>query len=441
MSAPGAAGDAKQAEAAAAGLAGPPPSPPRGRLRRRLVVGIVVPLLGLAAGLGLASPYLRGWYHLRAAKADLLAYHNPQAVRHLQTCMRLWPDSPEVLLLSARAARRAGSYDEAERCLDKYRQARGVDDAGSFEELLLSAERDVDQVAPLCRRRVEQDDPDAPLILEALTRGYLRQYRLGEASFCLDLWLQKQPDNPQALCMKGQFHLDYEHAPDRAVGSYRRAVELDPDHEEARQGLAIVLLESKDFAGAIGHLERLHRDQPDNLRVEVGLAQCRDALGDPDAARRLVEGVLAQQPENGPALAEKGQLALERGQYEEAEGLLRRALNRAPGNHQARYSLTLCLVQTGKAAEAKQSEEELRQWEEDAKRFNEIVTKEMPKAPDNPDLACQLGQLLLRSGHREEGLRWLNNALRLDPGYEPARKALAEYAAGQAKDRQPQPGP
>jgi tetratricopeptide (TPR) repeat protein len=428
MSAPGATGDANQAETTAAGTAGFPPPPPRARLRRRLLVTVVVPLLGVAAGLALASPHLRGWYHLRAARSDLLAYHNPQAVRHLQSCLRVWPDSPEVLLLSARAARRAGAYDEAERGLEKYRQARGVDDAGSFEQLLLSAERGVDQVAPVCRRRVEQDDPDAPLILEALTRGYLRQYRLGEAHFCLDQWLQRQPDNPQALCMKGQFHLDYERAPDRAVESYRRAVELDPEHEEARLGLAVVLLESKSFAEAVQHLEYLCGRLPDNLRVQVGLAQCRDALGEAETARRLVDVVLTRQPEYAPALALRGQLAVEQGQYEEAEPWLRDAVGRAPGDHQARYNLVLCLHHNGKDEEAKSHEKALREWEEGVKRFNEIVTKEMPKAPLDPDLHYQLGRLLLRSGHREEGLRWLQSALRLDPGHEPARQALSEDA-------------
>jgi len=390
-------------------------------------VAVAVPLLGLAAGLGLATPYLRGWYHLRAARAALEAYHNPQAIRHLQACLRVWPENPEVLLLSARAARRAGAYEEAERGLEKYRQARGVDDAGSFEELLLSTERAVDQVAALCRRRVGQDDPDSPLILEALTRGYLRQYRLGEAHMCIDLWLQKQPDNPQALCLKGQFHLDYERAPDRAVASYRRAVELDPEHEEARLGLAIVLLESKSFAEAGGHLEHLRRCQPDNLRVQVGVAQCRDALGDVDTALRLVDDVLARQPEYAPALSLRGQLALERGEYAEAETWLRHAVDRAPGDHPARYNLVLCLHHNGKEEEAKHHEEELRQWEDGVKRFNEIVTRDMLKNPQDPDLHFQLGRLLLRSGHPEEGLRWLHSALHLDPGYEPARRALKEY--------------
>jgi tetratricopeptide (TPR) repeat protein len=438
MPASGPAGDAKQAEAgppagSAQGTEGcdarPRAAVPRWLLRHRRLWAVVVFFTALAAvGFALARPRVSAWYHLRAARSALLVYHNPQAIRHLQVCLRVWPDAPDVLFLSARAARRAGQYDEAERWLEKYRQARGLDDAGSFEELLLTAERHVDQLAAECRRLVEQDDPDSPLILEALTRGYLRQYRLGEAGFCLEQWLKRQPDNPQALCLKGQFHLDYEHAPSRAADSYRRAVQLDPEHEEARLGLAVVLLETKAFAEAAEHMEYLRRRQPDNPRVEVGLAQCRDALGQPDVALRQVEDVLARQADYAPALALRGQLALEAGQYEEAEDWLRRAVARAPGDHQARYNLILCLHHNRKAEEAKRHEEELREWEDALKRFNEIVTKEMPKRPHDPDLHYQLGRLLLRSGHAEEGVRWLQSALRLDPGHAAARQALAEYA-------------
>ena len=64
----------------------------------------------------------------------------------------------DALLLAARAARRARAYDEAQRALEKYQQVRGLDDAGSLEELLLSAERDVEQVVDACRQYVEIPD-------------------------------------------------------------------------------------------------------------------------------------------------------------------------------------------------------------------------------------------------------------------------------------------
>jgi tetratricopeptide (TPR) repeat protein len=370
---------------------------------------------------------VRAWYHLRAARADLQRYHNPEAIRHLQACLHAWPDDPEALLLAARAARRAGAYADADRLLQKYQQARGLDDPGSFEQLLLSAERTVDQVIDVCHRRVDQGDPEAPLILEAVARGCWRQYRLNEARLCLDRWLQLQPENPQALCLDGQFRLDYQHAPAAAVASYRRAVQIDPDHEEARLGLAVALLESKDYADALPHLEHLGRVRPENLRVRVGLAECRYSLGQADEARRLVEGVLAEQPEYAPALALRGRLALDGGSPAEAETWLRRAAERDPRDYQARYNLILCLHQNGHEEEAKRLERELKQRDEDVRRFDEIIQRDLARNPRDPALHCTLGRLLLRGGHVEEGLRWLHSALRLDPQYAPAHQALREY--------------
>jgi predicted Zn-dependent protease len=395
------------------------------RSRRLWAAGV---LLGLAAaGLALALPHLRAWYHFRAARSELQRYHNPQAIRHLQACLRVWPDDADVLLLAARAARRARSYSEAERLLERYQQARGLD-AAAAEQLLLAAERRVDQVADLCWHYVEQGRPDKPLTLEALTRGYLRQFRLGEARLCLNRWLQEQPDNPQAHFLEGLFHLDYaHHARSAAEASYRRAVQLDPDHEEARLGLAVTLIEGRNFAEALEHLEHLRRCQPDNLSVQVGLGECHAAAGRRAEAVRLTDDVLARQPDHAPALSLRGRLALEEGQAAQAETWLRQAVERDPSTHRTLYSFVQCLRANGKEVEARQRQRQFEQTEQDLARFNEIVTKEMPERPRDPALHHTLGQLLLRAGHREEGLHWVHSALRLDPQYAPARQTLAQY--------------
>jgi hypothetical protein len=70
---------------------------------------------------------------------------------------------------------------------------------------------------------------------------------------------------------------------------------------------------------------------------------------------------------------------------------------------------------------------EFKQMQQDLTRFNEIVLTEIAKRPTDPALHCELGQILLRSGQRDEGLRWLQSALQIDPGYAPARRALAGY--------------
>jgi tetratricopeptide (TPR) repeat protein len=353
--------------------------------------------------------------------------HNRQAIFHLQECLRRRPHDPDALFLAARAARRARSYAESEKLLDRYRELRGLDDAVSLEQLLLTTERSVDRTAEQCWSRVEHYDPDTPLILEALARGYMRQYRLGQAHLCLKRWLELEPESAQAHYLEGLLQFDYAHARASAEESYRRALELDPEHEEARLGLAVTLINDKNFQEATEHLEYVRQRQPDNLIVQVGLAECREGLGKEEEAAQLLDGVLAVQPQLAIALAARGRIALDQGDLENAETYLRRAIAADPGDPRPRYNLVVVLNQSGKEDEARRCEKELKQVEEDHKRLNEIIMEDLVKRPRDPALHCAVGKLLLRGGQVEEGLRWLQSALSLDSQYAPAREALTEF--------------
>ena len=51
----------------------------------------------------------------------------------------------------------------------------------------------------------------------------------------------------------------------------------------------------------------------------------------------------------------------------------------------------------------------------------------MPNNPHDPALHFELGELLTRVGQGELGVSWFHSALRQDPGYAPAHRALAEH--------------
>ena len=110
-----------------------------------------------------------------------------------------------------------------------------------------------------------------------------------------------------------------------AAAAFRRALEIDPELEEARDRLAELLLELHQPAEATPPPRIPPSPPAGRPRAGRGSAQCLDLLGRQEEAARLLDGVLARQPDFGPALAARGKLALQAGQYAEAEVWLRRA--------------------------------------------------------------------------------------------------------------------
>jgi tetratricopeptide (TPR) repeat protein len=400
-----------------------------GRVRRRPGRALaVLLLLGLIAfGLSAAGVQLWAAYHLRAARAAVARYQSQDAEEHIRACLEVWPNDPEVLLLAARATRRAGLFDEAEGFLDRYQEVRGRDDELTLERALLTAERgDVDDVAKFCQAKVAANDPETPLILEALARGYLRAFRTADAERAVETWLGRDADDPMAHFLRGRV-AESRSAQTAAAGAYRRALELDPDLDAARDRLAAVLVEMYQAPEALPHLEYLRRHRPDDPALAVRLAQCYDLLGEQEKAARLLDEVLARSPDDTTALAERGKLALRAGQFADAEAWLRRAAARSPGDVTILRPLRDCLDQSGQTEAARELEPRLKQAQGDLERIQLLVEQEIQHHPENAELQYEAGTILLRIGSHAQGVRWLENAVRLNPRHVKAHEALADF--------------
>jgi tetratricopeptide (TPR) repeat protein len=387
----------------------------------------VVALVAVVAALILA-PNLWAWYHYRAGVSDSERYHSADAQAHLNSCLEVWKKSVPARLLAVRAARRLGDYDEARQRLKECQDIlKGTNPDVALEDALLRVTMgELSPYETVLRQRLEREPFRAPLILEALAEGYARMYRILESLACLNQWLEFQPDNVQALYLRGRAQ-QQARAWEKAAADYRRAVELDPQRADARDRLAQCLLELSRFEEALGHLEHLQREQGDSPEMQVRLARCQQGMGQVKKARQILEALLAEHPDNGPALILLGKIMLASGLPEEAEPWLRRAVAVLPYDYQAHLQLYQALNrQEEKVFEAQQELAQAEKIRERQVRVNEISTR-LAVRPHDAALHYEMGTLQMELGNRELGARWLGSALNEQADYQPAREALIKY--------------
>lgn len=387
-------------------------------------------VLALLLGCGAwAAVHGWAWYHFSAGQASLVRYQNDAALAHFQQSLRIWPRSPALHWLAARAERRAGRFDEAQQHLDQCRQHAQPDlkEAAAFEwALLRAAMGDLRSVEESLQSRILSRPEDAPLIWEALAEGYRRNYRMPEALRCLDTWLHFEPENLQAYFLRGEVHRQVG-AVNRARDEYHRVVELDTGHDAARGHLARCLVQVGRYQEAAQHLDLLLLKSPDDPGLRILLARSQYDLGQREAALRILDEVLRDHPQHGAALRERGRLALAAEDFSAAEEWYRQALTELPADYEVRFGLHRALQGLGKSEEAKAQLAKAQQLKNAFERIHEIQTHQMTLRPFDPALHAELGEMLVQTGQLATGEQWLLSALHLDPNLTAAHAALARF--------------
>lgn len=368
------------------------------------------------------------WFevHLRAARAELDKGHNSEAVRHLQACQWLLPENRQVLLMSARAARRAGTWDEAENFLNVYWQRYGGDDESLvFEQLLhRGAHGELESVGPSLLARIQRGGNEARLAREAFVTGLISRFRLGEAKVFLDSWLAETPDDPLALLQIGKFE-EQQFNFNEAIRNYRRILEIDPDQVEARLRLASILVMRRYSEEAAAELAILKEKLPNHPEVQVLWARALALLGRTDESRRAIDECLKTNPDYPPALLERGNSALFDGDEAAAEQYLSRAVKLDPGNLHIHNQYALVLARNGKHAQVEAERKKVHQLEADGERISQIIRGPLKDNPNDPALHYEIGTIALRSGLTADALRWFTSALQVDPNHLQTHQVLA----------------
>jgi Flp pilus assembly protein TadD len=195
----------------------------------------------------------------------------------------------------------------------------------------------------------------------------------------------------------------------QAEQALRRAVQADPQNQEAWQLLMMVLMRQ----GRTEEAEALAQTIADlKVRAQTLLAVA-DTLylqGNFERAERVYRKVLALDPDNATALNNYGYLLAERGiRLEEAERMIRKALQLKPNEPAFLDSLGWVYFQRGNYRQA------LPYLERAAKM-----------RPDDAEVRYHLGMVYWRLGNLSAARKEFQTTLRLNPNFLPAKKALEE---------------
>ncbi len=394
------------------------------RIRPRTAVLIVFLLTLLGGGIGVPLYVHRQW---RAAQAAVKADRLDEAKERLRVCQFFnYPGRLQVNILAARAARLSGDFEQAEAHLNRLKFEN--DDTGAIEVefLLMRVQRgEVDEVAPLLLKCVENKHPESALILRTLSGAFMHNLRYRPALFFLSRWIQVAPEEAEAYNWRGSI-LERIGSSERAVQDYKKAIELDPELFSARLRLAEMYLEKSNPRDALPHLAHLREQFPDRPVIMARMGQCLYLQGELEEARLLLEAALVHLPDDPALLVHLAKLELQQRQPAKAERWLLSVLKTDPTDTEARYTLGKCLQLQGREKEAEAAFALYKSDKELLRRASIFLQEDAERPTGTADELFEIAGIFLRTRQDRLSFYWLDQALRRDPQHQPSHRALAE---------------
>lgn len=386
--------------------------------------------VALVAGLVAAGSWAWQWHQDRQAwqqvHAALDRHDLKSASAHLDHYLQRQPDDVQGWFLAGRTARRLGRVADAEGFLERCQQLGGVTVATELEwDLLRVQQGRFDGIDARLRMTVGPDHPDASFVLEALARGYLKREYLKDAFQACELWLQREPGQPWPLLWRGWIWERLENL-DRAHRDFQRAVEHAPDLLETRLALGNVLVRMRKPADAAEHFHHILTRSSGDHEALMGLAACRIDQDRPAEAIPLLDRVLGEKPETYVALLLRGRAAMQQSEFASAEQWLRRAVAVDPSSVEALHALVHCLRAQDKKTAAAELAPRVENLIGDLKRLQELI-RDIGHKPNEVRPRHEAGLIAMRIGRPQEGLVWLEGALRAQGDHRPTHAVLADY--------------
>lgn len=403
-------------------------TPPRSNKRKW-----VVRLLAATATLAVAIALFRGWLFASYWRTDgreaLNESNLDEALAALEQAREWDPSSQETEFLLGRVYRRLGDFGRMETHLVQSEKLGLPVERVRVERLLARAQSGAldDFTEPLGQLLMSRSG-DEREICRAFVNGMCIRLQFDDALRVLEAWHSDLPDDPEPWFLRGAIQRNTRKWA-AAEEAYREGLALAPNDVQARLALAQCQLEQNDVEEAAGNFQRCLERSPRMVEAEFGLGRCRAMQGDITEARRLFLRVVEETPSHEGARHELARLELEAKNYEKAIGWLKDYSRQDALRPETAQILSRAYAALGDEAESKKYLQKFQTAQANLDRLEELFD-EIPDHPNDAERRFEIGLLTFQYYSRDEGIAWIESALRLDPGHRKAREFLETHRRG-----------
>ena len=207
------------------------------------------------------------------------------------------PDNMALLNLLAQLKLMRGDWLGAEQVAQRLENVDGGQAAMQNVMAQVLARSDSDDKAVSFLESLVRDDEAQVSSMAALVTSYVRLGRTDEAVAFVAEVLEKNPDNPAALLLKGDLETQLAN-PDAAEAAYRKAIDVAPDTVESYQALVAHLARFGRNDEAIETARLGLAKRPEVSRLRLTLALLLKEQGDDAGAMAEYETLYAQKPDS-----------------------------------------------------------------------------------------------------------------------------------------------
>jgi len=210
---------------------------------------------------------------------------------------------------------------------------------------------DLHKDAVMAAEEAAEADPDDPRPILLTGELFLEKYKATEARVSFEQVLERNPRNPRALLGQARV-LDFEGA-GGAIQLVNQALEVNPNHTEARAFLANLHIKTGDYAQAREEARRALEVNPVNLEALSVLAASYFLVGDSAAYHEMLSEIHTLNPGYARVYTVVASLAVNQRMYQTAVDLAQQAVDLDPSSWWSYGVLGMNQLRTGDIEEGR----------------------------------------------------------------------------------------